>query len=175
MADELGYLTAMRRLLALVIMAGLGCSRVSADTRPNAAAADAGRSLPAAHLDVEGVAGKSFGLDVELALTPHDREVGLMYRKQLPHESGMLFVFKEAEPHSFWMKNTLIPLDMIFAAEGGEVLGVVSNAEPMTLVPRVVQGASKYVLEVNGGWAQEKGIGKGSHLILPDIRDDRVE
>jgi uncharacterized membrane protein (UPF0127 family) len=137
--------------------------------------ADAGTVLPHAHIDVEGTDGRSFGLDVELAITQPTRERGLMFRRSLDDASGMLFIFNEPEHHTFWMKNTLIPLDMIFATADGTVLGVVAQAEPQTLDPREVEGDSKYVLEVAGGWCAQHGIGKGAKLILGETARTRVE
>ena len=70
----------------------------------------------------------------------------------------MLFLFDRAEVQTFWMKNTLIPLDMIFIGDNLRVVGVVENAEPMTLSPRTVGMPSRFVLEVNGGFAARFGI-----------------
>ena len=74
----------------------------------------------------------------------------------------MLFLFDRASVQSFWMKNTLISLDMIFIDENFRVVGVVENAEPLTLDPRTVGAPSRYVLEVNAGVAARHGIGTGS-------------
>lgn len=123
--------------------------------------------LPTGHLDVEAADGKAaFGLEVELATTPDHRERGLMWRRQLAEGVGMLFVFPDASPRNFWMRNTLIPLDLLFADAQGVVLGVVARAEPLTLTGRGVPGDARYVLEVNGGWAEAHGIGAGAHLRL---------
>ncbi|HET6921867.1 MAG TPA: DUF192 domain-containing protein, partial [Anaeromyxobacteraceae bacterium] len=80
--------------------------------------------------------GKAHGVVVELAADPAARERGLMFRRELPEGRGMLFVFEEEEEHSFWMKNTLISLDLIFVSGEGRVVGVVSRAEPLSLAPR---------------------------------------
>ncbi len=108
-------------------------------------------------------------VEVELALTPEERARGLMHREELAVGKGMLFVFEEERVQSFWMKNTLIPLDMVFVkgtAEGREleVVGVVREAEPQTLTPRSVGRASRYVVEVLGGWTAVKGIDAGTRL-----------
>lgn len=153
----------MKRALPLLLLL-LACPRLPADAAPRHGP-DAG-GLPRSHLDVELANGTSHGLDVELALTDADRERGLMFRKALPEGTGMLFVFPAAGPHTFWMKNTLIPLDMIFAADDGAILGCVANAEPLTLTGRHVEGASKYVLEVPGGWCAEHGVAAGARLVL---------
>ncbi|MGM0576814.1 MAG: DUF192 domain-containing protein [Myxococcota bacterium] len=102
----------------------------------------------------------------EVVDTPDSRARGLMFRESLPEGAGMLFVFEERRRHTFWMKNTLIPLDMIFiddAAGRGEprVVGVVHRAEPRTLRTRGVDRPSRWVVEVPGGFAREHGIREG--------------
>ena len=92
-----------------------------------------------------------------------------MQREQLAPDAGMLFLFDETEDHSFWMKDTLIPLDMIFVDEGGRVVGVVERAEPLTLSPREVGAPSRYVLEVNGGWAAAHGVAAGDRVRFENV------
>ncbi|MBI1362777.1 MAG: DUF192 domain-containing protein [Proteobacteria bacterium] len=94
---------------------------------------------------------------VEIAATPDEREKGLMFRKNLAADAGMIFIWPDAAPRAFWMKNTLIPLDMVFI-HGNNVLGVVENAAPMTETPRMVPGAADAVLEVPAGTAARYGI-----------------
>ncbi len=101
-------------------------------------------------------------VEVELALTPRERAQGLMFRRELLPEHGMLFVFERAEQQSFWMKNTYLPLDMIFITSSMRVLGVIENAKPHSTESRQVPGESQYVLEVNAGFAQIHGIGTGT-------------
>jgi len=110
---------------------------------------------------LESPSGRSSAVDVEVARTPAEQQQGLMFRQSLPPDAGMLFVFQEDVDHAFWMKNTLIPLDMIFIAGDGTVVGVVENAEPQTTVPRSVRAPSRYVLEVNGGWSAAHAVKKG--------------
>lgn len=94
----------------------------------------------------------------ELAMTPAERARGLMFREELGAREGMLFVFPAEDQLSFWMKNTLIPLDMVFIRADQTILGVVHEAEPETTSPRRVTGRSQYVLEIPGGVARELGI-----------------
>jgi uncharacterized protein len=101
---------------------------------------------------------------VEVADTEQQREVGLMFRKHLDDEAGMLFVFKEAAHRNFWMHNTVIPLDMLFADSGGHVIGIVANAEPFSDKAVGVEGGSEYVLEVNGGFCAKNGIKPGDRF-----------
>ncbi len=101
---------------------------------------------------------------VEVVNTPSTRELGLMYRKHLDEDAGMIFVFPTAEHQSFWMKNTIIPLDMIFADERGKILGIVEKAEPFSERPLGVDGESLYVLEVNGGFSQRHHLKAGDQM-----------
>jgi len=99
---------------------------------------------------------------VALARTEPERRVGLMHRKHLDADAGMLFLFEAPQPLSFWMHNTYVPLDMIFITDTLAVLGVVENAEPLTDSPRQVPGHSQYVLEVNAGYSRAHGIAAGT-------------
>ena len=101
---------------------------------------------------------------VEVASTGPQRELGLMYRTHLDDSAGMIFVFPDAAPRNFWMHNTAIPLDMIFADADGRVTGIVANAEPYSDKLLGVEGNSEYVLEVNGGFCAKNGIKPGDKL-----------
>ena len=104
---------------------------------------------------------------VEVASTQQAEETGLMYRKSLPQDHGMLFVFDTEDVHPFWMKNTYIPLDMIFINGRGEVVEVEENAPPCLgeFCPTYGRKAqSKYVLEINGGLSSEIGISVGDKV-----------
>jgi uncharacterized protein len=103
-------------------------------------------------------------INVAIANTPAARELGLMYRKHLAENAGMIFVFPAPDRLSFWMKNTEIPLDMIFADGTGKIVGIVENAEPFSEKPLGVGGDSLYVLEVNGGFAQRHHVTPGDRL-----------
>ena len=99
---------------------------------------------------------------VEVVETDEARQRGLMYRKHLAPDAGMLFIFDREEQHTFWMHNTLIPLDMLFIRSDWTVLGIVENATPLTDQLRSVPGASKYVLEVNAGFSRRHGLQAGT-------------
>ncbi len=106
-------------------------------------------------------------LRCEVASTPQERAVGLMNRTSLCESCCMLFVFEETGRHYFWMKDTLIPLDLIFLNEGFAVVGVKQNFQPCTQEPCPVYSPdreAKYVVEVNAGKAAEKGIAEGGLL-----------
>jgi uncharacterized protein len=108
-------------------------------------------------------------VDAEVASTGPQRTRGLMWRTSLPEGTGMLFIFTREQPLSFWMRNTLIPLDMAFIAADGSVVNVIANAEPRTLVARPSAAPALYVLEVPGGWAQKVGLKAGLQLKLEGI------
>jgi hypothetical protein len=101
---------------------------------------------------------------VEIAATPAKIERGLMFREHLPPDDGMLFLMKEERSWPFWMRNTLIPLDMIFIAKNLTIAGIVENAEPRTETLREVTPPSLYVLEVNGGYFAAHKVTTGAKV-----------
>lgn len=105
--------------------------------------------------------------EVELATTPKQREQGLQHRPQLRAYEGMLFVFDEVAPVYMWMKNTLIPLDMIFLAADGRIVNIVERTTPLSLATVPSAGPAKGVLEVVGGAARRYGIEPGDRVVHP--------
>ena len=99
---------------------------------------------------------------VELARTPEEQARGLMYRRSLPEDGGMLFLFDRAEPRRFWMRNTYIPLDMIFLDDQRVVVGIEENTVPLDETGRGPDRPAQYVVEVKGGYARSHGIGIGA-------------
>jgi hypothetical protein len=114
-------------------------------------------------------AGGAQSFAVELADTPEARSRGLMFRDTLDPGAGMLFVYEVPRRAQFWMKNTLIPLDMIFADAAGRVTRVHANAVPGD--ETVIDGGTgvQFVLEINGGLAARAGIAPGAELRHPAI------
>lgn len=112
---------------------------------------------------------------VEVARTPAQTQRGLMYRRELDQDAGMLFLFPRARHQTFWMRNTYLPLDMIFITSEMRVLGVVENATPETDDARQVDGVSQFVLEVNAGFAREHGIGPGTLVRFENVPEYREE
>ena len=108
--------------------------------------------------------GRDIKFDVELALNDTERSRGLMFRKQLGPFEGMLFDFYKEMPVSFWMKNTLIPLDMVFIAGDGTIKHVHANAVPMSTDTIPSQYPVRAVLEINGGSAALLGIKPGDKV-----------
>jgi len=106
---------------------------------------------------------------VEVADDTSERATGLMYRESLPSQAGMLFVYERPQSVAFWMENTLIPLDMIFADETGTVTRIHENAIPGDRTPIPGGDNIQFVLEINGGMAETLGITVGSQIQHPAI------
>ena len=125
--------------------------------------------LAAAELQPLEIASKSgvHVFAVEMASTAAEQAKGLMFRRELPEGQGMLFDFHQEQPTSFWMKNTYIPLDMIFIRGDGRILRIAENTVPLseTLIPS--GGPVRAVLEVNGGTAKKLGIAPGDRVAHP--------
>jgi uncharacterized protein len=109
------------------------------------------------------------GVTVEVVATEAKIEKGLMYRRHLPPDRGMLFLMGGEKQWTFWMRNTLISLDMIFINKDMTVSGIVENAEPMTESLRKVDRVSSYVLEVNGGWSRSAGVVAGAAVRFENV------
>ena len=105
-------------------------------------------------------------VNVEIADNSAKREHGLMDRDLMDEYAGMIFIFGAPAHQEFWMRNTHIPLDMIFADTAGKIIGVVPNAVPMTDDIDAVPGDSLYVLEVNGGFCDRHGVLPGDRLLF---------
>ncbi|MDO6584548.1 DUF192 domain-containing protein [Salipiger sp. 1_MG-2023] len=108
---------------------------------------------------------------VSVADDAAERAQGLMYVQKMPSATGMLFAYEREQPVSFWMKNTFIPLDMIFADASGRVTRVHSNAVPHDETPIPSGAPVRYVLEINAGLAKQMGIAPGSQIQHPAIAD----
>jgi uncharacterized protein len=143
----------MRRLVGLLALALLLAV-------PLVSACGGGDGTPQVVLRPEGR--PEVRVRVELARTSQEHATGLMFRESLDADAGMLFLYQKEGILVFWMKNTLIPLDMIFISADLTVAGVVENAEPQTETQRQVGKPSQYVLEVNGGFAAAHGITAGT-------------
>jgi hypothetical protein len=106
---------------------------------------------------------------VEIVADDASRTRGLMYRERLDDGHGMLFVFDDETDRSFWMKNTIIPLDIIFIGGDGTIVGVRANTTPLSLDRVSVGRPSRWVLEVPGGYAARAGIATGNRVELPTV------
>jgi len=108
-------------------------------------------------------------VQLEVVSTPEQIRFGLMNRPHLPPNQGMLFVFGSERVRTFWMKNTLIPLDMLFIRSDKSVAGIVRNTQPLTLDSRSVGIKTQYVLEVNAGWSEKHGVAVNSRVNFKNL------
>lgn len=143
-------------LLALVILGGVSSCRAE----------------PTVTVSTQG--NRQVVFHVEVADTPAKREMGLQYRRELADDRGMIFLFPGESPQTFWMKNTPIPLDMIFINRGRKIVGIVAETVPFSLDPRSVGTPSQYVLEINGGLAKRLGIQAGDVVRFDGIETKDV-
>jgi uncharacterized protein len=156
------------QMVGATLLVLLACQSQEAQGRPPAKVTDvtakdyAMPPLPRAWVRLKDVYGGTQRVEVEVAATPEARTRGLMWRTELPAGKGMLFLFPEEEVQSFWMRNTLIPLDMLFINSQRQVVGIIERAVPESLTSRSVGVPSQFVLEVPGGWCQSVGVTKGS-------------
>jgi uncharacterized membrane protein (UPF0127 family) len=115
-------------------------------------------------LTVTSAEGQVHGFVVEVARTPEEQARGLMERQSLAPDRGMLFPYQTPQAVAFWMKNTLIPLDMVFIAPGGRILRIEANTVPLSLEPVGSGEAVEAVLELAGGRSAELGIAAGDRV-----------
>jgi uncharacterized protein len=115
-------------------------------------------------LTIETADGRSLEFEIELALTVAQRSQGLMFRRDLPDMSGMLFVYDKDWDISMWMKNTVIPLDMLFIKRDGRILSIAERAVPFSLETISSGQPASGVLEINGGAAARLGIHRGDRV-----------
>jgi uncharacterized membrane protein (UPF0127 family) len=120
-----------------------------------------------APLNIETADGRSLPFTIELAQTPEELERGLMNRASMPADAGMLFNFALDRPVAMWMKNTVIPLDIVFILGDGTIAGIAQRAVPMSLAIIPSPGPVRAVLELNGGTADRLGIKIGDKVGYP--------
>jgi hypothetical protein len=154
-----GVRPAFARALALLGAIALGA--VGAACKTDGAKPAAPPSAAAAPTVTIDTGGRKLAFRVEVAVTSSEHERGLMYRQHLDADAGMLFVFNEPRVQVFWMKNTFIPLDMLFIGADRRIVGIVENAVPETTSARQVGLPSQYVLEIGGGLSGRLGIRSG--------------
>jgi uncharacterized membrane protein (UPF0127 family) len=104
-----------------------------------------------------------YQIDAQVAQTPEQRSVGLMYRAEMPTHEGMLFVFEQANTQCFWMKNTLLPLTAAFLADDGTIVNLV-DMKPQTTDAHCSTKPVRFVLEMHQGWFVKKGFKAGTRL-----------
>ena len=111
----------------------------------------------------------SISFNVKLAVNPSQHAYGLMFSPPLPAKSGMLFLFEDMKPRTFWMKNTPNALDMLFFDDSGKLVTLISNAKPNSMTLLYSRVAARYVLEIGGLEASRLNIKIGSRLHLPIV------
>lgn len=150
----------------------LGLALTLASCSPNAREASAASTQSAVHpesgLKVVPLtitqAGKVHRFKVEVAATPAEQQKGMMFRTRMGADEGMVFPFPQPREASFWMRNTVIPLDLIFVAPDGRIANIAANAVPYSESHLTSAGPVKAVLELNGGRAAELGIVAGDRV-----------
>ncbi|WP_341904385.1 DUF192 domain-containing protein [Polaromonas sp. YR568] len=111
-------------------------------------------------------------IDAQVALTPEQRQIGLMFRKDMPQQEGMLFVFEQAAKQCFWMKNTPLSLTAAFVADDGTIVNL-ADMKPLTTDAHCSARPVRYVLEMNQGWFAKRGIKAGVKLGGPPFDGKR--
>ncbi len=137
---------------------------------PAPALSPAGLELDEVIVRTEG--GAELRFTVELALTRDQQRQGLMFREEMAMDEGMLFLFGTAQPRSFWMRNTLISLDMLFIAPDGRILNIAEQTVPETDDSHPSAGAASAVLEINGGLSALLGISAGDWVLHEAFETD---
>jgi len=153
----------MRPLAILAGLALAACSPQPAAQQGSIPELDS--AFEFAQLEIINDNGERLEFDVYLAKEFEQRRRGLMFVRNMPERTGMLFVYDGDEVHSMWMKNTYIPLDMVFARSDGTVSSVIHDTVPLTLTSNRSTEPVRYVLELNSGAARHFDIGTGSRLL----------
>lgn len=158
----------------LAMLALVACNATAPNDAIAQRPAEDASALSPAGLDLVPLAirsnGKTHRFTVEVARTSQEQSKGLMFRTELAPEAGMLFPFPTPKPASFWMKNTLIPLDLLFVRTDGSIESIAANAVPYLLDPISSGEPVVAVLELAGGRAAELGIGPGDVVTWRDGR-----
>jgi uncharacterized protein len=159
---SLSVLSSTQRAVACL----LGWLALTVAITVTASAEPASTSFQVSRLAIAASDGR-FEFEVELAMTPAERTRGLMFRESLADDRGMLFDFGVAQPVSMWMRNTYIPLDMLFIRADGRISQIAENAEPLS--DRVIASNEpvRAVLELRGGITSQLGIRPGDRIVHP--------
>lgn len=113
---------------------------------------------------IETAEGRVHVFQVEIVTTPEEMALGLMFRRELAADAGMLFVYEEARETAFWMQNTFLPLDMLFINEDGSIRHIAERTVPLSTASVPSQGPVRAVLEINGGTSERLGISIGDRV-----------
>jgi uncharacterized membrane protein (UPF0127 family) len=164
---HLRHLAALTVTLGLALAAGAGPALAQDDpTGPQP-------TLPKQPLTIVDDNGHRHAFQVEMATTPQQQETGLMFRTAVPADGGMLFLFPTVQPEPFWMKNTLVPLDMVFINPDGTIRAIAENTVPESLAPVDSGGPVLAVLELQGGLTAKEDISVGDRVIAAPFNDTK--
>jgi len=165
-------LTPYKRLVLIAGVFFLGLGLWSGTIAQGVAGSDSLKPLPDTivpfardHIVIKKANGESLGFNVEIAESERQQEYGLMNRLTLPRDSGMLFLFRGEGKRVFWMKDTLIPLDMLFVSHDGAIHHIHHNAKPQDLTGITSEADSLAVLELKGGTCDRLGIKEGDKIL----------
>jgi uncharacterized membrane protein (UPF0127 family) len=122
-------------------------------------------------VEFEGYNHTAVTVQVDVADTDPEWEYGLMNRTSMAQDHGMLFVFDDERMRSFWMKDTLIPLDMVFLDSSGQIVDINKNATPLSETVFAARSPSKYVVEINGGFCDLYGIRIGDTVTINIVKE----
>jgi len=109
------------------------------------------------------------GFQIEIADNDFEQQTGLMYRKQMDTDKGMLFIFEEIKVRSFYMKNTYIALDIIYIDTDNTIINIAKNTEPLNETSLFSDAPTKYVLEINAGLSEKWGVKKGDKISFSEL------
>ena len=143
-------MTSLKARASPIVLASLLCATVLAQTGP--------QKLPSIRLNA-GI----HNIQAEVAQSPDERSTGLMFRKEMGTNEGMLFAFEQPAQQCFWMKNTLLPLSIAFIADDGSIVNI-DHMKPQTLESHCSTKPVRFVLEMNEGWFDKRGIKPGTKL-----------
>jgi uncharacterized membrane protein (UPF0127 family) len=150
-------------VVGLVTCALGGCTNPPSGSKPASPADSATKPVPLAEVVFSPSTGAPPWLvHVEVARTADELQRGLMFRRELAADSGMLFIFPQDDIRRFWMRNTYIPLDMVFLDSHRIVVGIEENAVPLDETSRGPDAPAQYVVEVRGGATKQHGLGVGA-------------
>jgi uncharacterized membrane protein (UPF0127 family) len=122
--------------------------------------------FPRASMVIQRADGKTFPFTIEIATTREQDMYGLMFRRSLPADAGMLFIYGPDQPVSMWMKNTYIPLDMLFVAHDGAIVKIITHAVPFDLTPLSSGEPVRGVIEINAGEVEHLGLKTGDKVLF---------
>ncbi|UOM34855.1 DUF192 domain-containing protein [Acuticoccus sp. I52.16.1] len=153
-------------LLALLVGVA-SAAPVAAETGAPAANASTAAATPAvaANMLVAETGSGAHTFTIEIADDPIERARGLMFRQQMAHDAGMLFIFADESERAFWMKNTILPLDIVYADASGTVVSIAKATTPFSTESIPSDGPAQFVLELNAGVADQIGLKPGDRLV----------